>query len=85
MKVEIWDDDGKDISASGGKGELMVTKPFFSMPLTFWGDGGLQKYEKSYFDKFPGFWCHGDFAEKTRTGGFIIHGRSDGVLNPGGK
>jgi acetoacetyl-CoA synthetase len=29
-------------------------------------------------------WAHGDFAEITEHDGFIIHGRSDAVLNPGG-
>jgi len=29
-------------------------------------------------------WHHGDFAEWTKHGGIIIHGRSDATLNPGG-
>ena len=29
-------------------------------------------------------WAHGDFAEITPHGGFIIYGRSDATLNPGG-
>jgi acetoacetyl-CoA synthetase len=29
-------------------------------------------------------WCHGDFAERTGNDGFIIYGRSDATLNPGG-
>jgi acetoacetyl-CoA synthetase len=29
-------------------------------------------------------WRHGDWAEITRNGGLIIHGRSDSTLNPGG-
>jgi acetoacetyl-CoA synthetase len=47
------------------------------------GDPGT-KYHRSYFRRFPGVWCHGDYAEITDHGGFIIHGRSDTVLNPGG-
>ncbi len=42
------------------------------------------KYRAAYFGRFPGVWHHGDFAEKTPSGGFIIHGRSDATLNPGG-
>src|SRR5690606_21732830 len=38
----------------------------------------------AYFERFPGIWCHGDFAEWTVHGGLIIHGRSDATLNPGG-
>ena len=42
------------------------------------------KYRAAYFERFPGIWCHGDFAEWTEHGGIIIHGRSDATLNPGG-
>jgi acetoacetyl-CoA synthetase len=54
------------------------------MPLGFWNDEGGRRYRAAYFEKFPGVWCHGDFAELTSHGGAIIHGRSDAVLNPGG-
>lgn len=85
MKVEIWDQGGNNIEDSGEKGDLIISRPFFSMPLTFWGDDGEEKYRKAYFDQFPGVWCHGDFIKKNpKTGGYEILGRSDGVLNPGG-
>ncbi|KAL3468905.1 hypothetical protein BJX99DRAFT_265708 [Aspergillus californicus] len=85
MKVEIFDPDGKDISKTGEKGDLVITRPFFSMPITFWGVDGQDKYRKAYFDNFPGVWCHGDFIKMNpSTGGYEILGRSDGVLNPGG-
>ena len=42
------------------------------------------KYRAAYFERFPGVWCHGDFAEWTEHGGMVIHGRSDATLNPGG-
>src|SRR3546814_5558957 len=35
-------------------------------------------------DLFPGVWAQGDYAEELPHGGFLIHGRSDAVLNPGG-
>lgn len=85
MKVEVWDLEGRNVDQAGEKGDLVITTPFFSMPITFYGDGGLEKYYKAYFDKFPGVWCHGDFAQRNpATGGYVILGRSDGVLNPGG-
>ncbi|KAH7183846.1 hypothetical protein BKA60DRAFT_475087 [Fusarium oxysporum] len=85
MQVEIWDQSGRNIEDSGLKGDLVITKPFFSMPVTFWGEEGDEKYRKAYFDVFPGIWCHGDFISKDlETQCYIIHGRSDGVLNPGG-
>ncbi|KAF5648785.1 acetoacetate ligase [Fusarium sp. NRRL 25303] len=86
MKVEIWGQTGHNIEESGQEGELVITKPFPSMPITFWGKGGPEKYRKAYFDTFPGVWTHGDFVSRTnKTKGYLIHGRSDGVLNPGGK
>ncbi|MEE3023579.1 MAG: acetoacetate--CoA ligase, partial [SAR324 cluster bacterium] len=45
---------------------------------------GDAKYQKAYFERFPGVWTHGDFIEITGRGGVIIYGRSDTVLNPGG-
>jgi acetoacetyl-CoA synthetase len=68
----------------GVKGELVCTRPFPSMPVGFWNDPDGAKYRAAYFERFPGIWCHGDFAEKTSHGGFVIHGRSDATLNPGG-
>jgi acetoacetyl-CoA synthetase len=54
------------------------------MPIGFWNDEDGAKYHAAYFDRFPSVWCHGDFAEITGHDGFIIHGRSDATLNPGG-
>ena len=82
MAVEIWDEDGQ--SVVGQKGELVCIKPFPSMPVKFWNDGDGTLYHQAYFDRFPHVWCHGDFAEITDTGGLIIYGRSDALLNPGG-
>jgi len=82
MKVEVFDDDGRSLAR--GKGELVCTAPFPSMPLGFWKDADGRRYHDAYFDKYPGVWCHGDYLEYTEHGGFIIYGRSDAVLNPGG-
>ena len=38
----------------------------------------------AYFETFPGIWAHGDFALETGHGGYVIQGRSDATLNPGG-
>jgi acetoacetyl-CoA synthetase len=54
------------------------------MPVMFWNDPEGQKYRAAYFERFDNVWCHGDFAEWTKHGGLIIHGRSDATLNPGG-
>ena len=82
MAVDVWSEEGKPIREE--KGELVCVKPFPSMPVKFWNDPDGRKYHAAYFDRFPNVWCHGDFAEWTRHGGMIIHGRSDATLNPGG-
>jgi acetoacetyl-CoA synthetase len=82
MAVQIWDDEGRPLR--GAKGELVCVRPFPSMPVSFWNDQDGTKYRAAYFERFPGVWCHGDYAELTEHDGVIIHGRSDAVLNPGG-
>ncbi len=82
MDVQVWDDDGNAMKS--GKGELVCTRAFPSMPVKFWNDTDGSKYHSAYFDRFDNVWCHGDFAEWTEAGGMIIHGRSDATLNPGG-
>jgi acetoacetyl-CoA synthetase len=82
MKVEIFSDEGA--SLVGEKGELVCTSAFPSMPLGFWNDPDGERYRAAYFQRFPNVWCHGDYAELTPSGGLVIHGRSDAVLNPGG-
>jgi acetoacetyl-CoA synthetase len=82
MRVEIFDDAGR--SLRGERGELVCTAPFPSMPLGFWNDPDGSRYRSAYFERFPGAWHHGDYAELTVHDGIIIYGRSDAVLNPGG-
>ena len=82
MKVEIFNDAGE--SVQGEKGELVCTKPFLSMPVSFWDDPEGAKYRAAYFEDYPGVWRHGDWAELTAHDGLVIYGRSDATLNPGG-
>jgi acetoacetyl-CoA synthetase len=82
MAMDVYDEAGAPLAR--GKGELVCTRPFPSMPVSFWNDPDGSKYRAAYFDRFANTWCHGDFAEWTVHGGMIIHGRSDATLNPGG-
>jgi acetoacetyl-CoA synthetase len=82
MKTEVYDEDGRPVT--GQQGELVCSAAFPSMPVGFWNDPSDEKYRAAYFERFPGVWCHGDYALHTEHGGFIILGRSDAVLNPGG-
>ena len=82
MAVEVFDDDGN--SVIGEKGELVCTRPFPPMPIGFWDDEGGARYRAAYFERYPNIWHHGDFVEHTEHGGFVMYGRSDATLNPGG-
>ena len=54
------------------------------MPVKFWDDKNGKKYHEAYFTRFKNIWHHGDFIERTSNNGFIMRGRSDSTLNPGG-
>ncbi|MDH3806408.1 MAG: acetoacetate--CoA ligase, partial [Gammaproteobacteria bacterium] len=82
MAVKIFDDSGKAVIEQHG--ELVCTQPFPSAPVCFWNDTDDARYRAAYFERFPGVWSHGDFAELMQSGGLVIYGRSDAVLNPGG-
>lgn len=84
LAMDVFDDDGKSMPEGAGSGEMVCTKPFPSMPVGFWNDTDGKRYRAAYFDRFPNVWCHGDWIERTQHNGFIIHGRSDATLNPGG-
>ena len=82
MAVEVFDEDGNPVT--GTAGELVCTHPHLSLPLGLRGDNDGSAYHDAYFSRYPGIWAHGDFIEKRDSGGYIIHGRSDTTLNPGG-
>ncbi|XP_067934746.1 acetoacetyl-CoA synthetase-like [Watersipora subatra] len=81
--MECWDENGEAVLDQSG--ELVITKPFPSMPVFFWNDQDGSRYQSAYFKKYPGIWSHGDFCQiSSVTGGIKMLGRSDGILNPNG-
>jgi len=83
LDIAVVDGNGEPVEL-GAEGELVCLNPFPSMPLHFWDDPGDIRYKAAYFDRFDGMWHHGDFISQSSTGGFVISGRSDATLNPGG-
>ncbi len=77
--VEVYDEKGNKVEEVVG--ELVLTKPFITMPLNLWDDPNFNKYLKSYFSKYQNIWNHGDWVTEKNNGGFIVHGRSDSTLN----
>lgn len=89
MDVDIADPEtGESILDTGKAGEMIVRKAFPSMPCFFWGDKGGKKYHESYFERFENMdvWAQHDWLSRNpKTGGFVMHGRSDGVLSMSAK
>ena len=81
-KLEAFDDAGKPVADEVG--EMVITEPMPSMPVSFWNDPDFRKYESSYFEMYPGIWRHGDWTRITPRDGVVIYGRSDATLNRGG-
>ena len=82
MDVDVFDENGNSLTEQ--EGELVCKSAFPSMPAGFWADADGSRYHAAYFDRFANIWCHGDYIEATQHGGYLMHGRSDTVLNPGG-
>ncbi len=80
--VDAYDETGRPVVDRVG--ELVLTRPMPSMPVSFWGDPEHRRYRESYFLHFPGVWRHGDWIRLTRRGSCVIYGRSDATLNHGG-
>jgi acetoacetyl-CoA synthetase len=78
-RVEAFDEAGR--SVIGQTGELVLTAPLPSMPISFWNDPDGVRYRESYFEMYPGVWRHGDWIRITERGSAVIEGRSDSTLN----
>ncbi|MET9492701.1 acetoacetate--CoA ligase [Nocardia sp. NPDC006630] len=79
VALDSWDETGHPVR--GEVGELVITKPMPSMPVSFWDDPDGSRYHDAYFDMFPGVWRHGDWITINDHGSITVHGRSDSTLN----
>ena len=82
MDVQSWSDNGDRLFNKPG--ELVCVNSFPSIPLGFWNDEKDKRFKKAYFEKYNNIWHHGDFVIETDSNSFIVEGRSDATLNPGG-
>ena len=83
LDIDVVDDLGNSLGVQN-RGELVCRSAFPSMPLGFHDDPDDVRYQAAYYQRIAGVWHQGDFAARTKHNGFIIHGRSDTTLNPGG-
>lgn len=93
VALESWAADTTPLI--GEVGEMVVTAPMPSMPVSFWNDPDGARYRSAYFshewstpdDSDPQarvVWRHGDWVTVTDRGSLVIHGRSDATLNKQG-
>ncbi len=77
----ILNENGTEISDHEG-GWLCIKKPWPGMMRTIYGDAA--RFKKTYFSKFPGYYCTGDGARKDKDGYYWLMGRIDDVINVSG-
>jgi acetoacetyl-CoA synthetase len=80
--VASYDASGSEVVDEVG--ELVLTKPMPSMPVSFWNDPDGSRLRSAYFADYPRVWRHGDWVRETTRESFVIYGRSDSTLNRGG-
>lgn len=81
MDADVVNENGEPVR--GEVGELVIRKPWVGMTRGFWNDP--ERYEKSYWSRFPDTWVHGDWARIDSEGFWYIEGRSDDTIKVAGK
>ncbi len=80
ITAELVDSEGKPMLKGGGF--LTITDPWPSMLRTIYGDD--QRYQETYWSRFPGRYFAGDGAKIDDDGYWWVLGRVDDVLNVAG-
>ncbi|KAK7100570.1 acetyl-coenzyme A synthetase, cytoplasmic-like [Littorina saxatilis] len=81
IQPAILKDDGQEIEGTG-EGYLVFKKPWPGIMRTVYGDP--ERFETTYFKKFPGYYCTGDGAHRDKDGYIWITGRIDDLVNVSG-
>jgi acetyl-CoA synthetase len=81
IAADVFDEAGRPVR--GQVGELVIKAPWIGMTRGFWRDP--QRYEETYWSRWPRVWVHGDFAAIDSDGQWYILGRSDDTIKIAGK
>jgi acetyl-CoA synthetase len=81
IAADVVDEHGAPVRNEVG--ELVVRAPWMGMTHGFWRDP--QRYEETYWSRFPGMWVHGDWAAIDSDGLWYVLGRSDDTIKIAGK
>lgn len=83
VEPAILDDDGNEILGNDTKqGFLVLKRPCPGLMRTLYGNH--PRYQSTYFEKFPGYYCAGDGAYRDKDGYYWITGRIDDLMNVSG-
>ncbi|KAL3275962.1 hypothetical protein HHI36_020694 [Cryptolaemus montrouzieri] len=77
----LLDECGKEIKGEG-EGYLVFSRPWPGLMRTLFNNH--DRYETTYFSKFPGYYCTGDGARRDSDGYLWVTGRVDDMLNVSG-
>jgi len=77
IAMDVVDDLGKSVP-NGSGGYLVLTKPWPAMLRGIWGDP--ERYQETYWSRFPGLYFAGDGAKKDEDGNIWLLGRVDDVM-----
>ncbi|CAG2253473.1 ACSS1_2 [Mytilus edulis] len=78
----IMSDEGVEITEPNVEGYLVFKQPWPGLMRTVYGDH--ERYETTYFKKFPGYYCTGDGAKRDEDGYIWVTGRIDDMVNVSG-
>ncbi|MFQ5925391.1 MAG: acetate--CoA ligase [Dehalococcoidia bacterium] len=81
VDAAVVDAEGNE-TPPGQTGFLIIRNPWPGLLLDIYGDP--QRYQESYWSRFPGSYYTGDFAMRDEDGYFWLLGRADEVLKVAG-
>jgi acetyl-CoA synthetase len=81
VSADVVDNDGNPVG-NGEGGYLVLTEPWPGMLRGIWGDP--ERYQETYWSRFPGRYFAGDGAKKDDDGDLWLLGRVDDVMNISG-
>ncbi|NUH64770.1 acetate--CoA ligase [Sulfitobacter sp. S0837] len=73
---------GKEIEGNPAEGVLCIADSWPGQMRTIWGDH--ERFEKTYFADYPGYYFTGDGCKRDADGDYWITGRVDDVINVSG-
>jgi acetyl-CoA synthetase len=81
ISVDVVDNNGHSVG-NGEGGYLTLTEPWPGMTRGIWGDP--DRFESTYWARFPGSYFAGDGAKRDEDGDLWLLGRVDDVMNISG-